>query len=247
MNDSFLKILLEDNDYINFINKISKIEYENINKGKCKKIKIFFNKIKGYFYRNNIDNFRERINKVLNDLSKEVKYIEIDNFNIHFFKNILYLYRYLISEGYMYGTSDTIRLLKNIFMNKDLAKLEHEFPWIVAYALINDSNNNFFEDNIKKIIELHPLPHQNTMHDDLINYYLLYNALVNVIYENTIKNNLNRNFNHKIIEKIINNYVYLIENFDEIEAEFGVSIEINMEQIRHILNILQGKNLNEQK
>ncbi len=225
------------------------------------------------------NNYEELTNGLIRDKKINRKMIEkytgkkylgentIDEYNKSFFKNILNLYKYLVSEGYQLGTSKTIDNLRKIMCKTQFdSEILDEYPWISPFILrIEDiDNQDKLEMNIEKpikiILDKYTIPKQNTLYQDRINHFLIYSSILNLIYLYETKNEESGkskgkddskekelHIDIKIIEKIIYNYIYSVENFKEIEQEFGVCIEIDMEHLKKILEKYCEEEKNEEK
>lgn len=230
----FINILMTSKGYEDLSIKI-------INKyALTKKLQMFFGIIP--------EKNRDEILRTLEFLTKEaISWKENDILlNGNLIRNIHNFYIFSISEGYYISNTEIISKLRELIGTISKKKRIEEFPWAVIFGLKksvcgekdeNIMNKYLFKLKIEEIINIHIKNYVENINTQKYyeqeNRFLMLSSMLYIIID--YKEEF-INYGTDTLERVTNYYVSDITNNKELEVNFGICIERDIEEIIKIID-----------
>jgi hypothetical protein len=149
------------------------------------------------------------------------EWVEASRFS-HFSTNCLYLYRWLITDGYEKFEDSEIELFFN-FLNiirvTDFAATQVKWGIVfMSRETLDKSFERFWMENILKYFNLEAK--ESFTLTELSNYFMVFHTGLKQFFEKKWPANMT-----EAQEIILNNYLSLVNRFPELEEIFGIAIE----------------------
>jgi hypothetical protein len=151
-----------------------------------------------------------------------------------FFKNMLWLYRWLISDGYQKFSTDIGDVLFEFLSKLDIPTYAmRENRWGVPLLKPGRANEDFWKNRILKYYV--KTFDKNFISSEVVNLWLLYHIGLRQLFPGSKSGGEEgKPEGGKIsdtMEIVLTNYMNLIEEFFELEETFGVTIEKDLYRI----------------